>query len=90
MMLSHRASCNIENAPLFIFSTIGHLCALCLAIDLITKVDFNWIAGKAHKVTTAVIKNLGGQKEEGRRDEKDGLRMEEINCNVGNYLEPTE
>lgn len=83
MMFSHGASCNIENAPLFIFSTISHLCALCLAIDLITKVDFNWIAGKAHKVTKKSDKNSGGRTEDGRRDEKEGLRMEEIDCNVG-------
>lgn len=53
-----------------------HRCALCLPIDLITKVDFNWIAGKAHKKRTEVIKkkNLGGRREDDRRGEKEGLR----------------
>lgn len=49
---SQGASCTIQNAPHFIFSTISHLCALCLVIDLIAKMDFKWIACK---VTKAVI-----------------------------------
>lgn len=74
-MFSHGASWNIEFAPLFIFSPISHRCALCLPIDLITKVDFNWIAGKAHKVRTEVIKkNLGGRREDDRGGGKEGLR----------------
>lgn len=54
-MFRHGASCNIKNAPLFILSTISQH-VLCLAIDLITKLDFNWVAGKARKVTTGVTK----------------------------------
>lgn len=67
MMFSHGASWNIEFAPLFIFSPISHRCALCLPIDLITKVDFNWIAGKAHKVRTEVIKKKLGWTKRGRQ-----------------------
>lgn len=44
-----------------------HRCALCLPIDLITKVDFNWIAGKAHKIRTEVIKKKLGWTKRGRQ-----------------------
>lgn len=60
---SQGVSFTIQNMPLLIFSTISHLCALCLAIDLITKIDFKWIAGKAHKVTKGVIKTKRGWQE---------------------------
>lgn len=83
---SQGASCTIQNAPLFIFSTISHLCALCLAIDLIAQMDFKWIAGESPQSNKRSDKNSGGPKEKGkkkRRDENERLWMEEIHHYAG-------
>lgn len=83
---SQGASCTIQNVPLFIFSTISHLCALCLAIDLIAQMDFKWIAGESPQSNKRSDKNSGGPKEKGkkkRRDENERLRMEEIHHYAG-------
>lgn len=84
---SQGASCTIQNAPLFIFSTISHQCALCVAIDLIAQMDFKWIAGKSPQSNKRSDRNQkDGPKGEGkkeRQDENERLRMEEIHNNVG-------
>lgn len=81
------ASCTIQDAPLFVCSTISHLCAPSLAIDLITKMDFKWIAGKAHKVTEGVIETQVDRMRKARKrhemKKKDCGWTEEINHNGG-------